>query len=552
MTSDRSLATPSFLRNHAQKMWDDLWPIAVLLFGFMAIFRVLMFAGSLPQESYQRFFIAPALVMRLGLLGLPILACVVLALYRGEWNFRWSAVSESNAIRIFVTGVAAVMAWNYVVMDCNQYFGQWHLVDRILLASLFALIWWSPFAVLPFCFVLVSIQGQFHHPDNLLPHFWPEKNLAVRMLALFSAYHGLVLLFGGRKWPFVFCALLLVATHYWPSGYSKLRVRWLFHNDLSLVSFSSYANGWRSWLSPQEIVAQSQSFGHTSLLSGIFTQVAETIVIFLVWRSRGNRESPDQPKGLLGTIRRWFPAAILFMLASLHVGIWMGSGICFMTWIVVDLFLLVFVCSLIWRDDPSLRYSTIQQICFIVLVLLGNRWSEATRFSWFETRACYAYRLEAIDESGIVRSVPARTLAPYDFAFTWTVCNYLYPEKQLEKLRFGNVTSPMAANEINALTSIEDFYALEQQKGAVSYDPEQTEKFKNFLKIYFSNLNQRPKQLWLNKFQRPCEIVSSPRPNAYLGTEKVSRVVVKRVTTFYDGKVYTEPRVEKILEVDIE
>ena len=110
----------------------------------------------------------------------------------------------------------------------------------------------------------------------------------------------------------------------------------------------------------------------------------------------------------------------------------------------------------------------------------------------------------------------------------------------------------MAANEINALTSIEDFYALEQQKGAVSYDPEQTEKFKNFLKIYFSNLNQRPKQLWLNKFQRPCEIVSSPRPNAYLGTEKVSRVIVKRVTTFYDGKVYTEPRVEKILEVDIE
>jgi len=436
-------------------------------------------------------------------------------------------------------------------MDCNQYFDQWHLLDRAMLASLAMLVWWSPLAVLPFCLVLVAFQGQFHHPDDLLPHFWTEKNLAVRMLALFSAYHALVLCFGRRRWPFVFCLLLLLATHYWPSGWSKIRLGWLLHNDLSLVSFSSYANGWRSWLSHQQLVSQSQDFGRVSSLAGIFTQVAETSVIFLVWRCKTNLESHDRKNRFGLMVHRWRLPGILVMLALLHIGIWMGSGICFMTWIVVDLLLLGFVLSLIRRNDSSLRFSTTQQICFVILVLLGNRWSENTRFSWFETRACYAYRLEAIDEFGDLRSIPAQTLAPYDFAFTWTVCNYLYPKKQL-KLRYGNVTNAFAANEINSLTSVDDFFALEQEKGTVSYQPEKTEQLKQFLRVYFGNLNQRLKNQWLQKFQRPCEIVSSPRDNAYLGTEKIARVIVKRVTTFYDGNVYSEPRVEKLFEVDIE
>lgn len=510
-----------------------------------------MHAGELAEEVYQQFFIAPAMVTRVGVLWLPVLGLTLIALYLGKWDCRWSVVSESVAIRIFVTGLAAVLVWNYALMDCNQYFGQWHLIDRILLGSLVALIWWSPAAVLPFCFILVAFQGQFHHPDNLLPHFWPEKNLAVRMLALFCAYYGLVLSFGRRRWPFVFFLLLLVATHYWPSGLSKLRMRWLLHNDLSLVSFSSYANGWQSWLSPQEIVSQSQGFKHFSFLSGVYTQVAETIVIFLVWRSGKKQELSEGSNTRLGMISRWRVPVILLMVAGLHIGIWMGSGICFMTWIVVDLLLLGFVLSLMRRDDWSLRFSTVQQICFIVLVLYGGRWSESTRFSWFETRACYAYRVEAIDELGNVRPVPAEILAPFDFAFTWTVCNHLYPEKQL-KLLFGNVTNYISANEINALKTVDDFYALEQEKGAVSYDPEKTEQFKKFLKAFFSNLNQSAKFKQLDWIQRPCEIVSSPRDNAYLGSGKVSRVIVKRVTTFYDGEVYTEPRVEKIFEVDIE
>jgi len=108
------------------------------------------------------------------------------------------------------------------------------------------------------------------------------------------------------------------------------------------------------------------------------------------------------------------------------------------------------------------------------------------------------------------------------------------------------------ANEINALTSIEDFYALEQEKGVVSHDAKKTEQFKKFLATYFGNLNHSSKVMWLDKFQRPCEIVSSPRPSAYLGNGKVSRVRVKRVTTFYDGEDYFEPRVEKLFEIEIE
>ena len=221
-----------------------------------------------------------------------------------------------------------------------------------------------------------------------------------------------------------------------------MKLRWLLHNDLSLVSFSSYANGWHSRLSHEEIVTLSQQFKPFSVLAGVFTQVAETIVIFLVWRSKKDEQKRSTSTQYLGNIiHRWRLPVILVMLMALHIGIWQHSGICFLTWIVVELLLLGYVWVLIRRDDSLLKFSTIQQVCFIVLVILGNRWCEGTRFSWFETRACYAYRVEALDESENWKSVPAPVLAPYDFAFTWTVCNYLYPEKQLKYLKYGNAVS---------------------------------------------------------------------------------------------------------------
>ena len=113
------------------------------------------------------------------------------------------------------------------------------------------------------------------------------------------------------------------------------------------------------------------------------------------------------------------------------------------------------------------------------------------------------------------------------------------------------MTNYIKANEINALTSVEGFYALEQEKGLVSYDAKKAEQFKKFLATYFANLNHSSKAMWLDKFQRPCEIVSSPRSDAYLGNGKVSRVRVQRVTAFYDGKEYFEPRVEQLFEIDI-
>ena len=298
--------------------WADLWPLMILLASFLAIFNLLMHAGTLPEEVYQKFWIASSLCARGGILWLPILVLSLFALYRGNWNCHWSAVSESVGIRIFVTGIATLLAWNYALMDCNHYFAQWHLVDRAMLAGLVVLIWFSPLAVFPFCLILVAFQGQFHHPGNLLPHFWPEKNLAVRMLALFVGYHALVLCFGRRRWPFVYCLLLLLAAHYWPSGWSKVKMRWLLHNDLSLVSFSSYANGWYSWLSHEEIVSQSHRFRPFSVLAGVFTQVAETIVIFLVWRSKkGTQERPISTQYLGNMIHRWRLLGIL--LSLIHI-----------------------------------------------------------------------------------------------------------------------------------------------------------------------------------------------------------------------------------------
>jgi len=309
--------------------------------------------------------------------------------------------------------------------------------------------------------------------------------------------------------------------------------------------------------SPRMPTAGSHGFPMKKLPRCVYTQLAELAPILLAiplwacWRRKGNDDHPE-------TIRWWVQGIsllILFLAAMLHVGIWVKSGICFLNWIVVDLAIMMLLWNKMRSQNQDVKFTWVHQILFVGLVLSGAKWIEKTSFTWLETRACYSYRLKGVMATGEELPISAKSMAPYDFPFTWTLHGYLYPEKQLA-IRYGNARRAEVAIAINQIRSEESLWQLEDETGEVRFDEVKKARYIEFVKRFFQNYNRRGKQAWLDFVQRPAEIISSPSSSdfsrQYNKDGKVESIKVERVTTFFDGEKYRELRKEHLFEIPLD
>ena len=523
----------------------ELLPTAALLFVSLTLINVLSRLRGRPETFYSATSIHVNLLEQYPVLALIAIAVGILFLWYFRQQLRWADVGL-EPYRWFAVVLALALAWNYALMDCNHYFGQWHLADRCLLVLLAIAVWASPFVLLPFLFSLVLFQGQFSFPaDGLIPHFWQEKALPIRLLVLIGSCAMLSTVTKHRKWQLLFLMLTFVACHYWPSAWSKVEMGWIQHNDLSLVVLSAYANGWRQDLSFDELAQVSNQLAGFSGLAAVLTQVVELAVVLLVLPANLVRRK------LSRACMPYFTVAILLALALLHLGIVVFSGVFFLNWLITDIALALLIFVLARREDEQIRFSAAQFIAFLLLVFSGSWWIEQTRFSWFETRLCYSYRFEAEFEGGGRQILPAEVFSPHDFAFTWTVMDFLYPGKQLA-VSYGNAADEKTTSLVNTARSIEEILSLERSHGIVLYDKERVEAMKEFLTRFFSNRNENlEKPSWLDSIQRPCEIISHPRQPNSLSSAAITKVRAIRVTTFFDGATFDEVRKEELFVVDI-
>lgn len=516
------------MRRQVWVFFETLWPVVVMVCLFVCINSWLVQFARLSEADYRQPIIIVRFFGQLGWQGMAIGAVVLCLLWKSKFEIpQWHDLGSWH-LRAFITLVAASLAWNFSVLDRNAYFAQWHLLDRILLVLCIPLIAYRPYGVFVFLLILIPFMNQFRHPGCLM-FMYPEKHHLTDVLVLFSSYL-LLRLNRKRDWPFYFVLLCLVAAHYWPSGIVKLRMHWLWENELSNMIFSSHANGWLAGWTNDSIMRIHYLMRWIDFPLRVFTLVIELAALCLLWNRRIN----------LGIVFSW---------VLLHMGIAATSGICFLNWIVLDLGIVFLLRRPIAENRQSIFHWP-GAVISTLLIFFGSYWVNTSTFAWFDTRMCYSYRLSAETESGGHYRVMPSSLAPYDFAFTWNLFEYLDSDKQLP-IRYGNARSKEIARLVKQITTADELFAAEQEFGKVFYDEHMTETYREFVRTFFSELNRRPKSSWLGWIQRPADMISSRVDGAYGFESQIKAITVLQITTLFDDRQFREIRTKQLMRIEI-
>lgn len=510
--------------------------VGLLLAVFVVLDRWLAQVTRLPEAAYFEPVIVVAWLRSLGPLQLSVLvgaSALVAYLGGGRLTHGWNTLENGRTLRLFVALVLGLLAWWFSTLDANPYFGRFHLVDRLLLVASVPLVVWRPAFVLPFLFVLLPFNAQFHHP--LGGHSVAQVSLPTHVLLLFGAAH-LVWVVTGRQTMrgFVFLALCLIAASYFDPGVGKLRLGWLSHRHVYLMVFASYSVGWLGFLDPSSVTALGEVMAFLDWPIVLATLVIECGTLVLMWRR--------------GTALAW-----LVGFVGLNTLIWLTSGIFFWTWIVMNATLLV----LLWRRGTLPVFQVFSRPHFalsIPIILAGSVLFRPARLAWLDAPINYSYRLEATTSAGERFALSTDLLAPYDTHFALSNFGALVDDAQL-----GIVWG--AAYDIQTVTALleartaADVFAVERERGANAYDPEAAERFDVFITTVVDRHNRgssgRNRLRWL---KAPPQVwtFDPGAPRTWPGPEPVVSVTVRQVLTFFDGERYRVLRRTPIREIPVE
>jgi hypothetical protein len=464
-----------------------------------------------------------------GVVRVACLLVILVLLVRWRRAIRkWNAFENSAALRVIVIAAAAMVAWPGALYAQNHYFAQIHAWDRGLLIALFALLCWRPVFVIPFLFQFYIISWQFEYPFG--QHSWAATDLPVNLLILFS---GAVLAssFKTLRWsqPVLFCFLILVGAHYWPSGFGKLRLGWLFHDHVELLLPATYANGWLAFLSINQIEAITRFIGDLRVPMKAFTLVVECGALFFL-------------------IHRKVALSLLPVWVAFHLGVFLLSGICFWQWSVVNLC----IAAVVWKS-PVFRNSFFTFPRFLAsagLIFLSPLWLKPQNLSWFDSPANYVYRFEATGESGQRYLLHPGYFAPYQYTFTES--GFAGATKHPMLSIYWGATSKEIAHALITDGTPEGFFALEKKQGKVRFRQETLTLLESYVRDFIHSRNQRlrsgspPARLYA-----PLVLWTLRGENGYNGQEPIRKVEITQVVSYFDGENYQEIRSIPLTSIEI-
>ena len=296
----------------------------VLLATFLAVDRFMLRVIHLPTESYEQPFLFLEVLKRLGAIGIGAIGAVAFLLSRyGTLLSKWDAFDHSRELRWFIVFLAALMAWPFATLDYNYYFDQGYYVDRILIAVLFALIYFRPIFVFPFLILVFAMMWQLDHPGISEFFIFPHKLQVLHVLNLFGAVFLLHAFTGNRRTDgFYFFTCCLVAAGYWQPALWKFKIDWLTYGHLNFMPLAAHAHGWLAFLPASTVVD----------LANFVATFDRPLQIFTIAIEAGC---------LLFLINRHVSIALLISLIAFHLGVFAFYGYLFWTWILLDIALVV-------------------------------------------------------------------------------------------------------------------------------------------------------------------------------------------------------------------
>lgn len=513
--------------------WAGVVSLLLLFVGGQAITRCVLRIIRLPEDSYTQGWLLPELIIRFpwrspaALLVIPILAALIW--HRTRLRLHWGELEHGRPARWLIGSAAFMLTWQGALYPYNYYLDHWHGADRLLLLVLCGLVCWRPFFVFPFLLVGLSPIFQLQYP--LLGFSWSPVALPLQVLALFGAFLLLGRLAGSQPGSrFLLGVVCLIAAHYWASGYLKLRMGWLFYDQVHFLLPNTYASGWLGFLEADTISRLARGAAYLNPLIKVFTLTVECLCLFVLVRGRRS-------------IGAFLLAWIVF-----HLGIYAFTGICLWQWVVIEAVLFFWL-----RREPTLwEGPTPRSVAIAAALMIGGApfWMNLPTLTWSDARATYTYDFIAVGEDGQAKRLTPHFFAPNYYEFSLGRFSRLVRERPLLPIVWGATDKPtaLALNDTPAPDAILD---LEQEEGREWFNVRYEERFIRFIRQFVGHYNQRQgNRDWLRWLSYPPVTQHWPRDDRRLSLP-IRTVRIRQRLTFFDGREYRTLRDLPVLDLEI-
>lgn len=508
----------------------------ILLVLYLAADWWLVTVSALPEASYERGVIALELARSLAefnpasLITLLVLGVGAALLIRRRWfGPSWNDLDRGRPIRVFLTVVVAILTWVFASYQYNFYFDQTHQIDRLLLIVMAGLFIWRPVFAVPFLLVLLPIMLQFNYPIG--GYSWAQAILLVRILIVFLCAYWLTIA-TRRSWSTasIYLTCCIIASHYFSPGLGKVELDWFTSDQIHFLLPATYATGWLGFLDHDAVGLITSRLSWFNWPMKVVTVVAELGAIICLW----NRSS----------IRLFLGCWIV-----LHAGIFLLSGIFFWMWIVIEAAALVVLFRSSETNPPIFGRDWFLLSVFIIGG--GDFFFHPTKLSWLDARASYAYRIEALDETGRKFPLPPHYFAPYRYAFTMGNFHYVQDEIHL-RVVWGATKSRETADALRSATQGAAVVDVEKKLGVVSFRADRTASLDAFIRRFVSTRDARRfERRWWRLAPAPPELWSFPLTGSS-PPARIKTVTVYQILSFYDGRRYQEIRRRPVRVIDIQ
>ncbi len=314
-------------------------------------------------------------------------------------RLRWRDLDRGRELRAFAGVLGTFLTWRHLADDYDYVFGSWHSLDRLVLLAAFAAMVWRPIALLLFVaqvqVLQMPLRSAFEFPGGSLDDL-PILALASITAAVLAA----AALDTSRTHTVVSLISASIASQFFHSGLSKIRIDWLAENEPSNIPLNGFGQGWLG-AGDGEFAADLSdllAMFHWPVLLGTLALEVGAIVLI---------------------VRRRFLLAGLAGWSIFHFFVFLGFGFSFLEWAIVELGL----AALLLRER-GLRWAapalTVAPVALsVVSVWFGSRVFEPPNLTWIDGPITYAYEYDAIDGDGNQRVLVANDFAPHEAVFAF-------------------------------------------------------------------------------------------------------------------------------------
>lgn len=482
---------------------------------------------------------------------LGLLTAIAIAFFCRKLK-RWKDFTPGTRMQWMVWTLLLVSLWSSAFYPINYYYGQVHLLDRLVLIALgLACFRWP--TVLPFFTWAVLVS----YLQWRLPIGDPELTNRKLPVDLLLSLNAALLLWPWKAFPrraIVLTLVSVVLIHYWIPGLAKFAIGedrpwdWLLVNKAMNMMLAATQLGWTVLWDENGAASLWQLLIWMDTPLKIFVLVVELGLLLSFWSRR----------------------VLLAFTASrilLHLGILFFSGDTFWNWTLLGIGMM----AAFWPEriknkdaDQANHKSQIEplfgwvpMLVVVVFILFASRSYDASPLGWFDSRLSERYDVWVVTESGQRRQMDPNFFAPYEFLFIQSKFHYLPGTGKVLVRTYGAVHDPEAARDLRAAHTIEEVRNVIKQRGEKLHNKKKAEGLDKFLKTWFHNHESMAGTVWTPVFSAlhpPPHALAFPAGDQAYDPEKDGRVEAVEIVferQWFDGQKITRMDTEVIHELKI-